>query len=161
MALRKPLVLVNGVKQQLQSGDTLDAPQSGGDVIVQTNDEAGAIVIGTPVYNDANDGVKKAKADASATKDVIGLVRDVSITNGVAGSIQLSGILSATTGQWDIAFGTTGGLTKGTRYFLSPTTSGLGTATAPTTTGQYVVELGIAISTTELILSASFEPMLL
>lgn len=161
MALRKPLVIVSGQTQQLQSTDTLDAPQSGGDVVSQTNDEAGAIVIGTPVYNDANDGVKKAKADASGTKDVIGLVRDTSITNAVAGGIQTSGILSATTGQWDAAFGTSGGLVKGTRYYLSAATAGLGTSTAPSTVGQYVIELGIAISTTELLLSAPFRPILL
>lgn len=161
MALRKPLVLVSGQTQQLQSTDTLDAPQSGGDVVSQTNDEAGAIVIGTPVYNDANDGVKKAKADASGTKDVIGLVRDASITNAVAGAIQTSGILSATTGQWDAVFGTSGGLVKGTRYYLSAVTAGLGTLTAPSTVGQYVVELGIAISTTELLLSSPFRPILL
>jgi hypothetical protein len=160
MALRKPLVQVGGQLQQLQSTDTLDAPQSGGDVVSQTNDEAGAIVIGTPVYNDANDGVKKAKADASGTKDVIGLVRDTSITNGVAGAIQTSGIIAATTGQWDTALGTSGGLTKGTRYYLSATTAGLGTSTAPSTVGQYVVELGLAISTTELLLSP-FRPILL
>jgi hypothetical protein len=160
MALKKPLVLSSGQLQQLQSTDTLDAPQSGGDIVIQTNDETGAIVIGTPVYNDANDGVKKAKADASGTKDVIGLVRDTSITNATTGAIQTSGILSATTGQWDAAFSTSGGLTKGTRYFLSAATGGLGTSTAPSTVGQYVVELGIAISTTELLLGP-FKPILL
>lgn len=162
MASRIPLVLVAGQIQQLQSGDTLNIPSiTAGNVISQTNDEAGAIVIGAPVYNDANDGVKKAKADASGTKDVIGLVRDSSITNGVAGSIQTDGTLTATTGQWDAVFGTTGGLTKGTRYYLSAATAGLGTVTAPSTVGQYVVELGIAISTTELILSAPFKAILL
>jgi hypothetical protein len=161
MALRKPLVLVNGQIQQLQSTDTMDSPQSGGDIVSQINDEVGAIVIGTPVYNDANDGVKKAKADASGTKDVIGLVKDTSITNGVAGAIQTSGVLSATTGQWDVAFGTSGGLVKGTRYYLSAATAGLGTGTAPSTVGQYVVELGIAISTTELLLSSPFRQILL
>jgi hypothetical protein len=160
MALRKPLVLNAGQIQQLQSADTLDAVQSGGDTLTQTNDEAGAIVIGTPVYNDANDGVKKAKADASGTKDVVGLVRDTSITNATTGAIQISGVLSATTGQWDAVFGTSGGLTRGTRYYLSAGTAGLGTATAPSTVGQYVVELGIAVSTTELLLSV-FRPILL
>jgi hypothetical protein len=162
MASRIPLVLVSGQIQQLQSGDTLAIQTiTAGDILSQTNDEAGAIVIGAPVYNDANDGVKKAKADASGTKDVIGLVRDTSITNGVAGNIQLNGTLTATTGQWDAVFGTTGGLTKGTRYYLSAATSGLGTATAPSATGQYVVELGIAVSTTELILSSPFRAVLL
>lgn len=161
MSLRKPLVLNSGQIQQLQSGDTLDAVQSGGDAVVQTNDEASPIVIGTPVYNDAVDGVKKAKADAVGTKSVIGLVRDTSIGAGSTGAIQVSGVLTATTGQWDAAFGTTGGLAFGVRYYLSAATAGLGTVTAPSTTGQYVVELGIALSTTELLLSASFQPILL
>lgn len=161
MSLRKPLVINAGQIQQLQSGDTLDAPQAGGDVVAQVNDEAGSIVIGTPVYNDANDGVKKGKADASGTKDVIGLIRDVTVSTSASGQVQTNGIVTATTGQWDTAFGTSGGLTKGTRYFLSASTAGLGTSTAPSTVGQYVVELGIGISTTELLLSAPFKPILL
>jgi hypothetical protein len=161
MALRKPIVIVGGQLQQLQSTDTLDSPQAGGDVVMQTNDEAGAIVIGTPVYNDVNDGVKKAKADASGTKDVIGLMRDASTAAAASGAVQVNGVLSATTGQWDTAFGTSGGLTKGTRYYLSGTTAGLGAGTAPSTVGQYVVELGLALSTTELLLSAPFRPILL
>lgn len=163
MALRKPIVFSSsGLKQQLQSTDTLDAPQAGGDVLVQTNDEAGAIVIGTPVYNDVADGVKKGKADAATTAQIIGLVRDTTITNGVAGSIQTNGVLSfASTAQVDAVFGTTGGFTVRTRYFLSAATAGLGTATAPTTVGQYNVQLGMAISTLELQLTTPFEPILL
>lgn len=150
-----------GAIQQLQSTDTLDAPQSGGDVISQTNDESSPIVIGAPVYNDAADGVKKAKADAAGTTGVIGLVRDASITNAVAGIIQTNGVLSATTGQWDAVAGTSGGLTTGSLYYLSAATAGLITATAPSTVGQYVVVVGRAISTTELLLSAPFQRILL
>ena len=160
MALRAPLVIVSGAIQQLQSGDTLSAPQTGGDVISQTNDEAGAIVIGTPVYNDAADGVKKAKADAVGTKGVLGLVAVASVTNGTAGNIQTNGILAATTGQWDAVAGTTGGLTFGTVYYLSAATSGLITSVAPSTVGQYVVEVGRAISTTEMKIDVK-QPILL
>jgi hypothetical protein len=162
MASRVPIVLVAGQLQQLQAADSLNIPSiTGGNVLQQTNDEAGAIVICTIVYNDVNDGVKKAKSDASGTKDVIGLVRDASVTNGVAGSIQTDGTLAATTAQWDAVFGTTGGLTKGTRYYLSAATAGNGTATAPSSVGNYVVEIGLAISTTEMILSSPFKPILL
>jgi hypothetical protein len=150
MALRIPLVINAGQIQQLQSGDTLDAVQSGGDAVVQTNDEAGAIVIGTPVYNDVADGVKKARANAVGTTYVLGLVRPTSITNGTSGAIQISGVLTATTGQWDTAFGTTGGLTVGADYYLSSAVAGVGTVTAPTAAGTYVVYLGRALSTTEL-----------
>lgn len=161
MALRKPLVIVGGQVQQLQSTDTLDAVQSGGDAVVQTNDEVGAVVIGTPVYNDAANGVKKGKADAAGTVKLVGLVRDVSIAAAGTGAIQVSGVLTATTGQWDAVMGTTGGLIFGTRYYLSAATAGLGSSTAPSTVGQYVVELGIAMSTVDLLLSNNFNPVLL
>lgn len=153
MALKKPLVISSGEIQQLQSTDTLDAPQSGGDVLVQTNDEAGTIVIGAPVYNDAADGVKKAKGDASGTSKPIGLVYDASIANATPGKILTSGVLSATTGQWDTITGGSGGLTFGTKYYLSAATAGLLTSTAPSAVGQYVVEVGIAVSTTEMLVN--------
>jgi hypothetical protein len=160
MATRIPLVLVNGQIQQLQSSDIISVPVvSGGDIISLTNDESGSIVICAPVYLDAASGVKKAKADASGTKNVLGLVYDTSITNGVAGNIVVNGYLTATTGQWDAVFGTSGGLTFNTRYYLSATTAGIATATAPSTVGQYVCELGIAISTT--VLKVDIQPAIL
>jgi hypothetical protein len=143
--------MISGKLGNLPSGDTLDVTSmGGGDALIQTNAEASPIVIGAPVYNDVADSVKKAKADASGTTDVIGLVGATTITNGVTGVIQVNGILTATTTQWDAVAGTTGGLTVKTRYYLSAGTAGLLTATAPTTAGQYVVEVGIANSTTEL-----------
>jgi hypothetical protein len=150
MALVKPLVIsVGGQVQRLQAGDTLDVPAlSGGDVISLTNDEAGAVVIGAPVYSDATSGFKKGKADASGTKTIIGLVAQTSITNGVAGNIQLNGPLAATTGQWDAVTGQVGGLTFNTKYYLSAATAGLLTTTPPSTAGQYVCEVGTALSTT-------------
>lgn len=151
MALRKPLVINAGRIQQLQAGDVLDAPQGGGDVHVMTNGEAGAIVIGTPVYNDANGSVKKARANAIGTSRVIGLVKTTSIPNGASGEITLNGILTATTGQWDAVTGGSGGLVKDTIYYLDTTTAGMLTSTAPTTIGQLVVEVGIGLSTTEML----------
>jgi hypothetical protein len=151
VALRKPLVLVAGQLQQLQAGDTLDAPQSGGDQMVLTNGEAGVVVIGAPVYMFGNDSFKKAQANASATKDVIGLVaKSPSIAGSATGPVTVGGPLTATTAEWDAVAGTTGGLTANTRYYLDPATSAKITATAPSTAGQYVVEVGLALSTTEL-----------
>lgn len=163
MALRKPLVLNTGLIQQLQAGDTLDAPQSGGDQIVLTNNNAGAIVIGAPVYCVANDAFDKAQANAAGTKNVIGLVaKDPSIANGVAGPVMTSGVLAATTAQWDAVTGGAGGLVKDTRYFLDPATAGklVAAASAPTTAGQYVAEVGIGLSTTEMLVNIK-SPILL
>lgn len=153
MALRKPLVQVAGKLQQLQAGDTLDATVTGGEQVQLTNDEAGAIVIGTPVYSDANDGVKKAQANAATTAEVIGLVGQTSIANGVAGAVQLAGPLTATTAQWDAVTGGSGGLVFRTRYYVDPTTAGKLTSTAPSTPGQVVAEVGIAFSATEMQIS--------
>jgi len=151
--IRKPLVLVNGELQQIQSGDIIQSY----DAIQQTNDEASSLLIGTPVYNDADDGIKKAKADSALTKNVIGLVFNGTIAPSGLGSVLMSGPLKATTGQWDAAFGTSGGLVKGSRYFLSDATAGIGTDTAPSADGSYVVELGLAVSATELALSSPFK----
>ena len=149
MASRKPLVLNAGQVQQLQSGDTLAAPLAGAQEVSLTNDDVGSHVPGQVVYLDTNDGVKKAQANAGATANAFALAT-IAVTNGVAGVYATDGILSLTTGQWDTAFGTSGGLTANTIYYLSAATAGLGTATAPSTVGQYVVRLGIAVSTTEL-----------
>ena len=153
MALRKPLVLNAGQLQQLQAGDTLDAPQASGDQVVLTNDESGAIVIGAPVYVDANDGVKKAQANASATTQVMGLVAATTIAAAASGPVTMSGVLTATTAQWDVVAGTSGGLTRNTKYWLSAATAGNITATAPSAAGQYVVYVGLALSTTELLIN--------
>jgi hypothetical protein len=93
--------------------------------------------------------VNLAKADASGTVQVVGLVRATSITNAQSGSVQMSAVLVATAAQWDAVAGTTGGLVAGTVYYLDPTTAGKMTATTPTTAGQFVVRLGIALSTTD------------
>ena len=66
------------------------------------------------------------------------------------GGIATSNIVTGTTAQWDAVAGTTGGLTANTMYFLSPSTPGNLTATAPSTVGQYVCPVGIGISTTEM-----------
>ncbi|MFA5186701.1 MAG: hypothetical protein WC551_09515 [Patescibacteria group bacterium] len=155
MGLKKPLVITSGQIQQLQAGDTLDAVCAEVDVVVSTNANVGAVVIGTSVYPSAAGAVDKAQADAVGTVEVLGLVQATSIAASESGNIQTDGILAATTGQWDAVAGTTGGLTAGTVYYLDPDTAGKITATAPTTAGDFVVRIGKAISTTELEISIS------
>ena len=155
MASRKPLVINNGQIQQIQSGDVLDAVVSEVDLVSLTNNNAGAIVIGMPVFSDDADDVDKAQADAVATVEVIGLVQDTSIAAAASGFIQTDGVLTATTGEWDAVAGTTGGLTAGAIYFLSAATAGNLTETAPTTAGQFVLRVGKALSTTEMEISIS------
>src|SRR6266478_2697572 len=141
MALRKPLVQVSGEMQQLQSGDTLDATVSETEAQTWTNDDAGNHVLGDIVYIDAADGVKKAKADASGTTKAIAIAT-TTITNGTTGVYKTAGTLAGLAG-----------LTAGSIYYLSAATAGAMTTTAPSTVGQYVVRLGTAVSTTELLIS--------
>lgn len=160
MAVRKPIVIVDGYLQQIQSGDTLDAVVSEVDVVELTNNEVGAIVIGTPVYVAGAGIVEKAQADAFGTVEVLGLVRATSIGASSSGEIITDGILTATTGEWDTVTGDSGGLTAGTIYYLDPDTAGMLTTTAPTTGGDYVVRIGKALSTTELEITIT-QPILL
>ncbi len=120
-----------------------------------TNANAGTIVICRAVYaTTTTDRVDLAIANSATAAQVIGLVSATSITTLAAGNIAFAGVMSATTGQWDVVTGQTGGLTPGSMYFLSNTTAGSFTTTAPIT--GYVVAVGRALSTTKMALR--FDP---
>lgn len=160
MPARKPLVIINGQMQQLPAGDTLNASVSEVDVVALTNSSGAAAVIGNVGYVSAAGSFSLARADASGTVEAIGLVRDASIGIAASGNIQTDGVLSASTAQWDAVTGQTGGLTFGAVYYLSAAIAGRLTATAPTTTGQYVLRLGKALSSVDLDVSI-IQPILL
>lgn len=148
MTVRKPLVIANGQIEQLQAGDTISVP----DFVQQTADAT--LIAGAAVYQSAADHVNKAQANALSTSQFTGLAV-AAITSGASGGIQNNGILAMTTTQWDAVAGTTGGLVFGQAYYLSPTTASFLTSTAPTTVGQTVVQVGIGISTTEILISTN------
>jgi hypothetical protein len=162
MATRLPLVLgSDGLPQQLQSGDQISAPTTAPSLRSVTNGEgAAAIVIGAPVYAFAADQVKRGQANAKTTSKIVGVGYDASIAAAAVGTIATAGVVVATTTQWDAVAGTTGGLAFGTLYFLDPANPGKITSTVPTTVGQCVELIGIALSTTELDLQIA-QPVLL
>ena len=132
------------------AGDsTLNGPTNMG-TSSETNDSAGTLAIGTPVYVESNGGINNGDADSSTTALVTGLAQDT-IGAGAAGDMQSNGTLTATTGVWDARTGDVGGLTPGSRYYLSSTAGGL-TTTRPTTAGQFVNPIGVALSTTKMLL---------
>ena len=151
MALKIPLVLTSGQIQQLQAGDSLNASCNEIDVVEMTNSNAGAVVICSPVYVDGAGTFDKAQADASATTEILGLVAEpTSIGIAGSGSIQTDGILTATTGEWDAVTGDVGGLTAGSVYYVDPDTAGMLTTTAPSAAGDFVIRVGVALSTLDL-----------
>lgn len=138
MATRKALVLVSGEIQQLQAGDTLGGVSETGQLVL-TNQDAASTAIGDIMYiHTVADQVKKAKADASGTTRGVCVALAV-VANGASGTFQFNGVVTGLTG-----------LTAGSTYYLSAATAGLMSTTPPSTIGQYVVRLGIAVSTTEL-----------
>lgn len=78
-----------------------------------------------------------AKADNADDAEVVGIVASVIDANDF--TLQVAGEVT-----------TLSGLTAGTTYFLSDTTAGLLTATAPTTNGSISKPLGVAVATTAL-----------
>ena len=115
---------------------------------IQNANDSVVIPIVTPTYVTATGKVDKAKADSATTTKVLGFAR-AEIAANANGDIQTDGFITATTGQWDAITGDSGGLTPGSSYYLSAATAGQMTKTAPSTTGQYVAELGTAILTTK------------
>lgn len=146
MAIKKPLVITGGQIERLQPGDSV----ASADLFSRTNNNAGAIVIGQAVYVDGAGTVDLAQANTAGTKDVLGLVADLSIGAASSGGIQTDGLLTATTGQWDVVTGQVGGLTAGSKYYLDETTAGSLTTTPPSGVGEFVAPVGTALSTTEM-----------
>lgn len=126
-----------------------NTPSTGAN-ITATNGEATSIAIGKAVYVSAGDTARLANANAAGTKNVVGLVFDTTINAAASGSVAVSGSLTATTTQWDAVTGQSGGLTPGAKYYLSNTTAGNMTTTAPST--GYICLIGIALSTTKFVL---------
>ena len=119
--------------------------------VAMTNANAGTLAIGTPVYVSVGGSVDAADAGAASTTRVIGLVADVAgIATTASGNVAVAGIQTATTNQWDVITGQTGGLTAGAVYFLDPGTPGKLKTTAASGAGEFVAAVGIALSTTKL-----------
>ena len=102
--------------------------------------------IGSPLYLTGVGHVDLAQANTAGTVQVAGLALEVV---GVGFSCDYISEGSIERSNWSVIAGTTS-LSPGATYFLDPTTAGRITTTAPTITGQYVVRVGRAISTTTL-----------
>lgn len=149
MAIKKPLVLTGGELEQLQPGDSL-AP-SPNSLQLQCW-ETGGVTIGAPASLMGADAF--GKAAATDRPHVIGLAAEA-IAENASGAIQTNGKLSATTAEWDAITGGTDGLVATTTYYLSDSDYGKLVDTPPTTAGNYVVRVGVAVNATDLQLMLS------
>lgn len=87
-------------------------------------------------------GARVRKADASNGRVAHGFVLSA-ITSGASGAVYLEG---SNTGL--------SGLTPGDRLYLSGSSAGTATSTAPSTSGHYVQPLGVAVSATAMAFEA-------
>lgn len=156
-----PMTITSTVVVTNLNADMVDGYHATGIVPVRTmtNDNAGSIVIGTPVYVKSNGNVDKARANALSTCTTLGIVESTSIGAGASGSIRFGGIITATTGQWDAVTGGSGGLTPGSYYYVG-TSAGVLTTTAPSSAGEVVKEALFAISTTEAVIVQTYAILL-
>jgi hypothetical protein len=104
------------------------------------------IAIGQCVYMKNTGRVGLARANAAATRKVAGIAITAA-TSGYAVKYNVDGKL--TRSDWTAVAGAAA-LSPGTDYFLSTSSAGSITSTAPTSAGDYVVRVGVASSTTVL-----------
>ena len=132
-------VINNDLSVTLINSETVIYPS------LQTDD---TILKGQPLYIKNNGHIGLAKADNFLTSKVIGFaINDTSI--GFA--CEYTGDLVSLTDWTTIAGVST--LTFNNYYYLSPSTAGTITSIAPSTIGQYVCQIGEALSTTELLIA--------
>jgi hypothetical protein len=84
----------------------------------------------------------KAQANANTAANVVGVATTTAAANGDAVSVQVGGLPAVQVGSNIIA------TSNGLPIYLDPTTSGRGTVTAPTGSGQVVVHLGYLVGAT-------------
>jgi len=124
------------------------APGADGDAntFESENKSGGTLAAGVAVAtHSSGTGTVKAIATAFSTL-AIGLVA-ASTANGVSGDVQTTGPF--TLADWTAITGTAELVARG-RYYLSASTAGLLTTTAPSTVGQILQLVGVAISPTTL-----------
>lgn len=113
---------------------------------------------GTPVCqsreSDADGTVIKAQADGVDTGFLTGLAAGVGVT-GNRCNVQWGNVLTLTIAEWDVVTGGSGGLVRGIPYYLSSTTAGRLTATAPSAGGTLVAPAGVALSPTDMLVQIS------
>lgn len=135
MAVKIPLVLAaDGSIEQLQSGDTLSTAGAGSDLTLVA--ATGGLSALDVVYITNAGEAAKARANAVGTANAIGFAFGAA-SGGANAQVRTDGVLTGFTS-----------LTPGQPVFLSAATAGAIVQTPPTTAGEFVVRLGVAINAT-------------
>lgn len=116
------------------------------------NDEGGAVLAGHIVYMKTDGTIALADSDtaaAAALKVPVGILA-AGVADGISVKVVFRGQLVLTLAEWDAVGLTSAGLVVGAKYYLAGTLGEL-TATAPNVAGDTLFIVGVAISTTTLL----------
>lgn len=120
------------------------------DVEVNLNTE---VVPGNAVYVPSSGHAALAIASGSDIQaNVLGLATEAGIGAGI---VRTAGPLTLTLAQWNAITGSSTGLQSGEIYYLDPDIAGHLTLDPPSLAGQIAAPLGLAMSTTTLIINIS------
>jgi len=108
----------------------------------KTNECEEAVLAGQILYMQNNSKVKLAKADNSTNSNVCGLAIAGALINTPCTYVQDGKFTMA---DWTNVVGAAT-LTVGSTYYLDPANFGKLTTVAPTTDGQYVISVGLAVA---------------
>lgn len=144
-ALVAELNYMGGVTSAVQT--QLDSKATGDYSI--TSSAGSSTTKGAAVYIHTDGTFKKAQANSTTTADAFGLAV-TTIANSAAGMIRRFGPMTMLTTDWDAITGDSGGLTAGSKYWVSDATAGNLTKTNPAATGKQEKLMGLALSTTTL-----------
>lgn len=115
-----------------------------------------APALGMAVVASGSDQSDAANPNSVATAQVTGLVS--ALIDGTHATVQFRGILTLATAQWDLRTGQTGGLTPQAAYYLDVAIVAPGRITSDKPVLASVAQVGVAITTTQLLLSTPCVP---
>ena len=145
----------------------LRAGSGGGSIKVTVSVFAPDGVVGGPVYPTTGtplDGtvcaVARAKSDTDAHAQAIGIITALGTETGTEreATVQYAGLVTLPTTTWDqITVAGSGGLIAGETYYLAA--SGKIDDVPDTTSGHYRIAVGIALTTTQMLLATPYLPI--
>jgi len=155
---RRALALYDGQPKQLDTAnDTMPALPAyvEGRQVVCRNGTGGTFAIGLPVaMTNGSATLRQVLSLANPPERPFGIVTESGgILASGTGNVQIRGVVELTTGQWDaVVTSGSGGLIAGSVYSFNSNNSGKLFAGLPPTVSAQYVRMGIALSSTKLLL---------
>ena len=141
-------VEITSTRNEVTVSETGPVGPKGVGLIIYTDSVDTNVVVGDVVYKTNAGNIDKALADGSIVPRVAGMIY-ADASTGSGAQYKMEGVIERQ--DWSsIQNSGTSSLSEGVFYYLSATNAGNISTSAPTTVGQYVVQVGYAQSATQL-----------